>query len=641
VPQPGSSDEIDSLDSRLTQAVAAADPTAASAEAVWTQHTVAGGAGSVVRWYELLPSSATVKQLGTISEPGKFAFNGAIAPTLSGGAVIGYNTASNTGLVQAMAQSRVSSAPSGTMSAPVTLGSSSAIDADFSCPSQPLGKSQGATSCRWGDYAGASVDPSNANAVWGSNQVNGPIGPSTASGHKAQWVTRNFALEPTSAPTLKTQPASSITQTTATFNATVNPNGSEVSECRFEYGPSEAYGQSVPCTPAPGSGASPVAVSAAITGLSAHTTYHFRISAANAAGTSKGSDQTLTTLPNLPSVETRPPTAPGKSSATLNATVDPNGGEVIACSFEYGATPAYGQSVPCTPAPGSGTSPVAVSAHVSGLTERSTYHLRVSATNSGGTSKGQDETLRTLPAPHYYRNSLTEGGLPTGVKAQVLSWGVLTISPEAPSKATPTSCETASGGSVENPEGIAGGAGRGQTQSAGAWNCESATCPPGLVEVPSGSGKFVEREALVMPGGEAGSANDIGGSLPWPNELYEPKLGIVRSESKGVVLILACVARKSVEGGPPLGDSDGDSPQLLVPASVCRSTPLDLQAPLFERGTQIGGPLTSKLHFDAESGELSCLGPGEKEGEQVAFTATMRGGLRTMTFEGQELLLAG
>jgi DNA-binding beta-propeller fold protein YncE len=39
-------------------------------------------------------------------------------------------------------------------------------------------------------------------------------------------------------------------------------------------------------------------VSAAPTGLSANTTYHFRISATNAGGTSKGSDETLTTLPS-------------------------------------------------------------------------------------------------------------------------------------------------------------------------------------------------------------------------------------------------------------------------------------------------------------------------------------------------------
>ena len=55
VPQPGTSDTLDSLDARLTQAVAVNDPGAGGAKGIWTQHTVAGPGGrSVVRWYEIL-----------------------------------------------------------------------------------------------------------------------------------------------------------------------------------------------------------------------------------------------------------------------------------------------------------------------------------------------------------------------------------------------------------------------------------------------------------------------------------------------------------------------------------------------------------------------------------------------------------
>ena len=93
-----------------------------------------------------------------------------------------------------------------------------------------------------------------------------------------------------------TKAASAITQTTATLNATVNPNGGEVSKCEFEYGETNAYGKTASCATLPGNGSSPVAVSAAITGLTANTTYHFRISATNAGGTSKGADETFKTL---------------------------------------------------------------------------------------------------------------------------------------------------------------------------------------------------------------------------------------------------------------------------------------------------------------------------------------------------------
>jgi hypothetical protein len=96
-------------------------------------------------------------------------------------------------------------------------------------------------------------------------------------------------------PTVVTEAASSVGQTAATLNATVNPHGWTVSECRFEYGPTEAYGASVPCASLPGGGGSPVAVSVHISGLQANTTYHFRVVAFNPGGTSYGSDETLLT----------------------------------------------------------------------------------------------------------------------------------------------------------------------------------------------------------------------------------------------------------------------------------------------------------------------------------------------------------
>jgi hypothetical protein len=289
-PQPNTTDKLETWEGRLMQAVAAADPGAGGAEAVWTQHTVAGGAGTVVRWYELLPGKLEVKQSGTISDLSLFVFNAAIAPTLSGGAVIDYDTANASSLVQIVAQSRLGSDPAGTMSGPVTLASSAAIDSDFTCPSHEPKN----TGCRWGDYAGASVDPNNPNVVWGANQVDGPVGKEPKE-HEAQWATQIFALTPPAAPTVETKAATAVTQTSATLNASVNPNGVQVSECKLEYGPTTSYGQSAPCTPPPGMGTSEVAVSAALESLAEGATYHFRVSATNAGGPSFGSDLTFTT----------------------------------------------------------------------------------------------------------------------------------------------------------------------------------------------------------------------------------------------------------------------------------------------------------------------------------------------------------
>ena len=103
-----------------------------------------------------------------------------------------------------------------------------------------------------------------------------------------------------SPPTVVTMPATSVTTASATLEASVDPNGEPVSGCRFEYGATTAYGSTAPCTPAPGEGEAAEAVSAAISGLKAHATYHFRVAASNAGGNAFGEDATFQTGESLP-----------------------------------------------------------------------------------------------------------------------------------------------------------------------------------------------------------------------------------------------------------------------------------------------------------------------------------------------------
>ena len=98
---------------------------------------------------------------------------------------------------------------------------------------------------------------------------------------------------PALAPTVTTGLAISITSGSATLNGIVNPNGKRTTYY-FEYGTTTSYGLTSG-TKWAGAGTSDVSVSAAITGLSPNTAYHYRIVAINSAGTSYGSDQTLTT----------------------------------------------------------------------------------------------------------------------------------------------------------------------------------------------------------------------------------------------------------------------------------------------------------------------------------------------------------
>jgi hypothetical protein len=181
--QPGPA--LDTLDGQLTQAVARHDPDTGSL-AVWTQHTVAGPGGrSAVDWYELLPATLSVRQQGEVSSPTNFVFNAAISTSTNGNdAVVEYDSASATQTPYVAAQSRTGSTPLGAMDAGETvLASSTDVDNDFSC-SSPYGPP-----CRWGDYSGATPDPSNPGVVWGTNMVNGQgiFG-------FPQWTTQNFAL---------------------------------------------------------------------------------------------------------------------------------------------------------------------------------------------------------------------------------------------------------------------------------------------------------------------------------------------------------------------------------------------------------------------------------------------------------------
>jgi hypothetical protein len=196
---------------------------------------------------------------------------------------------------------------------------------------------------------------------------------------------------------LRANDFTAVTQTSVTLNSRVNPDGSNVTACTFEYGTTTGYGKDAECKALPGSGEKPVLVSAALTGLAPNTEYHFRISTTNGKGTLQGPDIEFRTLSIVaPSVETKGAAGVSASSATLYASVNPRGGPVSTCKFEYGTSTGYGSSVPCAALPGGGSSPVAVDATIdSGLVADTTYHYRVSATNSGGTSKGTDATFKT------------------------------------------------------------------------------------------------------------------------------------------------------------------------------------------------------------------------------------------------------
>ena len=169
----------------------------------------------------------------------------------------------------------------------------------------------------------------------------------------------------------------------------MTPNDSKVTGCEFKYGLEKGeLNQSAPCASfGVGSGETPEFVSAQVTGLTKGTKYAFHLVATNAIGTDEGGNNIFHTLPAGPKVAMHHAYNVTATSATLSASVDPEG-DPTECYFEYGTTPALGEVAPCETSPGSGFEFEKVSAKISGLTAHTTYLVRIEAFNEQGSDRG-------------------------------------------------------------------------------------------------------------------------------------------------------------------------------------------------------------------------------------------------------------
>jgi alpha-tubulin suppressor-like RCC1 family protein len=105
-----------------------------------------------------------------------------------------------------------------------------------------------------------------------------------------------LVIKSIAAPSATTGAAANISGTSATLNGSVNANNGSAT-VTFQYGLTTSYGSSATATQSPVSGTANTPVSAAISGLTPNTPYHFRVVAVNTGGTTNGSDATFTTSP--------------------------------------------------------------------------------------------------------------------------------------------------------------------------------------------------------------------------------------------------------------------------------------------------------------------------------------------------------
>jgi hypothetical protein len=143
---------------------------------------------------------------------------------------------------------------------------------------------------------------------------------------------------------------------TATIKAEINPNEAATTY-RFEYGPTTSYGASIPSPDGEiGLGTEPVEVSQRLTNIQAGTTYHYRVVATNAEGTTYGPDEIFITFPAAPpaGVDTCPNAAfrvgwsallPDCRAYEMVSPVDKNGGDILADEPRLFTSAASGERV--------------------------------------------------------------------------------------------------------------------------------------------------------------------------------------------------------------------------------------------------------------------------------------------------------
>jgi phosphodiesterase/alkaline phosphatase D-like protein len=230
-------------------------------------------------------------------------------------------------------------------------------------------------------------------------------------GEEAKGAIENFPTPTTTAPVIEGESSSVQSPFAATLETTINPDY-QLTTCAFEYATSEAavkndQGTSVPCAKSLGEGGPGAHGSAALTGLSSNTTYYFRVTAANGAGTT--TDPTIgeftTNIAEAPVFDSERSRFVTAFTAELEAVITPSF-QSTTCELQYGTVEAEvaageGTTVPCKPEQFEPTDmPDNTGISLTGLQQNTTYYYRVVAKNAtGATIAPTVEHFTTLLAP--------------------------------------------------------------------------------------------------------------------------------------------------------------------------------------------------------------------------------------------------
>ena len=197
-------------------------------------------------------------------------------------------------------------------------------------------------------------------------------------------------------PTVVTNDASNIGQTTATANGNITATGGENCTVRgFQYGLSQTPTWNVHRSGSFGTGSYNMSLS----GLTCETTYYIRAYATNCAGTSYGEWKSFTTaacpppcVADKPTIVTNDVSNIGQTTATANGNITATGGENCTVrGFQYGLTQTATWDVHRSGSFGTGSYNMSLSR----LTCGTPYYVRAYATNCAGTTYGAWESFTT------------------------------------------------------------------------------------------------------------------------------------------------------------------------------------------------------------------------------------------------------
>ncbi len=206
---------------------------------------------------------------------------------------------------------------------------------------------------------------------------------------------RTFKL--TAVDDVTTGGATEVGTTSAKLAGTFSDDGTPA-KFFFEFGNTVELGQKSPLPPgadAPGGGGT-VGVSSTVENLLPGKVYFYRLAVTYGNGVSHGLTKTFETLQG-PTIESFAASEVNETSANLVGRINPNG-FATTYRFEYGPTPAYGQTAPVPEGQlAASTTVQPITTHLEGLIPETTYHFRLIAESEQGTVTTEDQTFTFFP----------------------------------------------------------------------------------------------------------------------------------------------------------------------------------------------------------------------------------------------------